>query len=328
MFEWDPTSDRVTANERLRQWYGVGSEEPMTGARILLEGVHPSDQKFVAEQLRQALDPAASGRYGFEYRVASADDGDARWILTRGQVYSEGSGSTRRPVQVFGTYLDITDRKRAEARLKEADRRKDAFLATLAHELRNPFTPIRTGLDLVEALRGDAAACEEPLRIMERQFDHLVHLVDDLLDVSRISRGKIQFQKEGFDVGEVIRAALEMSDSGLSRGDRQVTVSVPVEPLAVEGDRVRLVQVFANLLNNAAKFTDAGGCIDLRVIPRGERVEIQVRDDGRGIQRDRLEHIFEMFSQAEPGVGGGQAGFDEHLVKPVRLEALKAVLSQ
>jgi len=183
--------------------------------------------------------------------------------------------------------------------------RRDEFLATLAHELRNPLAPIRTGLDLIQALRGDAAACEEPLQIMERQFDHLVHLVDDLLDVSRISRGKIELRKERLDLAEIIHAALEMSEGGLHAGDRQVSVNVPSEPLVVEGDRVRLVQVIANLLNNAAKFTDADGRIDVRVMHRGERVEIWVQDDGRGIAHERLDKIFEMFSQAEPGLGGG-----------------------
>jgi len=183
--------------------------------------------------------------------------------------------------------------------------RRDAFLATLAHELRNPLAPIRTGLDLIQALRGDAAACEEPLRIMDRQFSHLVRLIDDLLDVSRISRGKIELRKERLDLAEIIHAALEMSEGGLHQGDRQVTINVASEPLAVEGDRVRLVQVIANLLNNAAKFTDAGGRIDVRVRVRGEWVEVQVQDDGHGIPHERLDKIFEMFSQAEPGLGGG-----------------------
>ena len=199
---------------------------------------------------------------------------------------------------------DISEQK-LSVELSEASKRKDRFLATLAHELRNPLAPIRTGLDLIQVLCGDAAACEEPLRIVDRQFDHLVHLVDDLLDVSRISRGKIELRRERLDLAEIVHAALEMSDSGLSRGDRRLNVSVPPEPFLVEGDRVRLVQVIANLLNNAAKFTGAGGRIDVRVTPQGERVEIQVQDDGRGIPRDQLDTIFEMFSQAEPGDGGG-----------------------
>ncbi|WP_372592542.1 ATP-binding protein, partial [Guyparkeria sp.] len=178
-------------------------------------------------------------------------------------------------------------------------------LATLAHELRNPLAPIRTGLDLVDALRGDAAACEEPIQIMNRQLSHLVRLVDDLLDVSRISRGKIQLRKERLNLAEIIDDALDMSGSVLSQGDRRFTVSVASKPLMVEGDRVRLVQSIANLLNNAVKFTEPGGHIDVRVMARGERVEIQVQDDGRGIPREGLDNIFEMFSQAKSGVTSG-----------------------
>lgn len=201
--------------------------------------------------------------------------------------------------------FELAERRRAEESLRAADRRKDEFLATLAHELRNPLAPIRTGLDLLQALRCGAAACEEPVRIMDRQISHLVRLVDDLLDISRISRGKIQLRRERLDLADVIHAALEMSESGLTRRDRRVIVSVPSERLEVEGDRVRLVQVIANLLNNAAKFTDDGGRIELRVVPEGDKVEIQVEDDGQGIPQDRLDHIFELFSQVEPGVGGG-----------------------
>jgi PAS domain S-box-containing protein len=200
---------------------------------------------------------------------------------------------------------DITKRKHAEEALREADRRKDAFLATLAHELRNPLAPIRTGLDLIRALRDDDAGTERTLQIMDRQLTHLVHLVDDLLDVSRISRGTIQLRKERLHLGEIIDAALEVSESGLGQGHRRLTVSVPPEPPIVECDRVRLVQIIANLVNNAVKATDAGGHIAVHVLPQIDRVEIRVQDNGYGISQERLTGIFDMFSQVEPGRGGG-----------------------
>ncbi len=263
---------------------------------------------------------------------------------------------------------DISEQKRS-LELSEASKQKDRFLATLAHELRNPLAPIRTGLDLIQALSGDAAACEEPLQIMERQFDHLVHLVDDLLEVSRISRGKIELHKEQLDLAEIIDAALEMSDSGLNRGDRRVTVSVPSEPLVVEGDPVRLVQVITNLLNNAAKFSDAGGHIDVPDIVESLRLvltmlgaEVRVAHDGadairaldewtpthllmdlgmpgmdgyEGARRLRAKHADPAFrliamtgwGQEEDRQRTREAGFHEHLVKPVGLERLKEVLS-
>ncbi|MCF7991863.1 MAG: response regulator [Thiohalocapsa sp.] len=200
---------------------------------------------------------------------------------------------------------EIVDREWAEETLRLADRRKSEFLATLAHELRNPLAPIRTGLDLIRALRGDAAACERPLQIMDRQLTHLVRLVDDLLDVSRISRGKIDLRKERLDLAEIVEAALEISESGIGRDDRRLSVSLPSRPLPVEGDRVRLVQIISNLLNNAAKFTDEGGRIELGLVPCGERVEIRVSDDGQGIPRERLSDLFEIFSQIDTGRGGG-----------------------
>lgn len=206
---------------------------------------------------------------------------------------------------VIAVFDDVSSRRAAEQALEDANRRKDVFLATLAHELRNPLMPIRTGLDLLEALRGDAEACEEPLRIMDRQFDHLVHLIDDLMDLSRISRGMVELRRERLDLAESVYAALEMARGGADGGSRHLSVRVPALPLPVEGDRVRLVQVISNLLNNAVKFTDAAGHIEVRVVPQGRRVEIQVEDDGRGVEPERLDEIFEMFSQAEPGQGVG-----------------------
>jgi PAS domain S-box-containing protein len=200
---------------------------------------------------------------------------------------------------------DRTEWKLAEEAAREVNRRKDRFLATLAHELRNPLAPIRTSLDVLQQLGGGESGCAEPLRIMDRQLNHLVRLVDDLMDISRISRGKIALRKERLDLAEIIQTALEMNERVIDRDDRSLTVSVAASPLPVEGDRVRLVQVVSNLLNNAAKFTDQDGEILLRAEPRGDRVEIQVQDDGRGIPRDQLGEIFEPFAQAEPGRGGG-----------------------
>lgn len=200
---------------------------------------------------------------------------------------------------------DMTARKEAEKALQEANRRKDVFLAALAHELRNPLMPLRASLDLLQTQRGDSTTCEEPLRIMDRQLNHLARLVDDLLDISRISRGKIQIYKEQLDLAQIIEAALDISAEGLSQGNRQLSVHLPDEPMTVTGDRVRLVQIVANLLNNAAKFTEDGGNITLRVTTNGDRGEVQVQDDGLGIPSAKLSEIFEPFAQGAPERGSG-----------------------
>jgi len=276
------------------------------GTSIIKALAHlPDDQKRAVDLWRRALegevvietqqfgDPRRARRF-FDLRFGPIRDASGK-IIAAGKVGSDVTARVQGEQSL----------REAKQQLEESDRRKDEFLATLAHELRSPLAPIRTGFELIQTLRGDAAACEEPLRIIDRQISHLVRLVDDLLDISRISRGKINLRKERLDLAKIIETALQMSDIGLSPSDRQLTVSVPSGPLVVEGDRVRLVQVIANLLKNSATFTDAGGHIAVHVTPRGERVEIQVQDDGRGIPRERLDHIFEIFSQAEPGRGGG-----------------------
>jgi PAS domain S-box-containing protein len=261
--------------------------------------IPPDDQPHVRAVIDEAV--RSKSKFELEHRVLRVD-GSLGWALSRAVPLLDEDGQV---VEWFGAASDITARKQAEESLLEANRRKDAFLATLGHELRNPLMPIRTSLDLIQALCEDAAACERPLQIMDRQLRHLVRLVDDLLDVSRISRGKIELRRERLDLSEIIDSAVEMSGNGIGRDDPRLTVSMAPGPLTVEGDRVRLVQVVSNLLNNAAKFTEEHGRITLRVMPRRDRVEIQVQDDGRGISRERLDEIFEPFAQAEPGRNGG-----------------------
>jgi CheY-like chemotaxis protein len=208
-------------------------------------------------------------------------------------------------VEMLSVGTDITRLKAVEAALREADRRKDEFLATLAHELRNPLAPIRTGVDLLLQRHDDAATAKQVLPMMDRQLTHLVRLVDDLLDVSRVSRGKITLHKEHVDLADVVEAALEMSETEIARSKRHLTVSLPPEPLSVEGDRVRLAQVIANLLNNAAKFSGEDGRIRVLAERRSEQVQLRVRDDGIGIAPERLPEVFELFSQVQDGRWGG-----------------------
>ncbi|MBI2873774.1 MAG: PAS domain S-box protein [Firmicutes bacterium] len=210
---------------------------------------------------------------------------------------------------------DITERKRAaqEGRrhldeLAEADSRKDDFLATLAHELRNPLTSIYTSVQLLRRLKAPEPKSEQVYEVLQRQVAHLARLVEDLLDVSRITRGTIELRKERVLLGNVIESAIELSKSPIESSGHQLSVSLPPQPIILEADPVRLAQVFANLLNNASKFTDEGGQISLTARQETESVVVSVCDTGVGIPEDLLPEIFGMFKQGESPVARTQSG--------------------
>lgn len=201
-------------------------------------------------------------------------------------------------------------RELAEANeaLRKADLKKDDFLATLAHELRNPLAPIRNAIEIMR-LGGDKPDTVERARaIMERQVSQLVRLVDDLLDVSRVTRGKLRLNIETIDVASILEAAVEISRPNLDQARVTLSVSPPDPPITVNGDRIRLAQVLSNLLNNAAKFTDAGGKVHLISERVGDRVAIRVRDTGVGIAADLMPKIFDLFTQMERTVNRSQGG--------------------
>jgi PAS domain S-box-containing protein len=224
-------------------------------------------------------------------------------------------GPTGEVEAVAGTTRDVTERKQMEdelrrtaAELSEANRRKDEFLATLAHELRNPLAPLRNGLQVLRLAGGDAAAVERSLGMMERQLGHLVHLIDDLLDVSRISRGKIALKKERVDLAAIVQAAVEGSRPQIDAAGHQLTVAMPPAQVYLDADPARLAQVFANLLTNAAKYTDRAGRISLTAQRQGGEVAVAVRDTGIGIAAEHLPRLFEMFSQVSSALERSQGG--------------------
>jgi PAS domain S-box-containing protein len=209
---------------------------------------------------------------------------------------------------------DISEYKRLQQQLQEADRKKDEFLATLAHELRNPLAPIRNALQLLRLAGDDKATVERALTVMERQVQQMVRLIDDLMDVSRITRAKLQLRKERVDLTTVVRNAVETSRPFIEMAGHELTLTLPKEPIYVEADAARLAQVFANLLNNAAKYTEQGGHVWLTVEktsggchPSGEAV-VRVKDNGLGISAEHLPHIFEMFSQVDHSLERAQGG--------------------
>lgn len=189
--------------------------------------------------------------------------------------------------------------------LREADRRKDEFLAMLAHELRNPLAPIRTGLDILSL---DSNGQSETIEVMQRQVEHLVRLVDDLLDVSRIVGGKIELRRERFELRTIVERAVEAVKEMMQCASHKLEVHQPEEPIWVEVDPVRLVQVLENLLSNACKYTDSGGEILLTVEREPEGVAIRVRDNGVGLDPDLLPHVFELFTQSSRSLDRSQGG--------------------
>lgn len=204
------------------------------------------------------------------------------------------------------------DNARLYRAARDAERRKDEFLATLAHELRNPLAPLRNGVAILQRLAPDVQAIDPVCRMMERQLAHIVRLIDDLLDLSRISLGKVTLQKAPVELAKPLHNAVETSRPILEARNHRLSISVPPESAWVDADATRLAQVFGNLLNNAAKFTPPGGQIDVNVEYRGDEAEVSVTDNGIGIPANMLERIFEMFSQLEdpmqktqPGLGIG-----------------------
>nr|WP_314546117.1 PAS domain S-box protein [uncultured Massilia sp.] len=249
-------------------------------------------------------------RTGKSERFESEAAAMGRWF----EVYATrmGDPSSRRVALLFS---DITARKRADdtlrqlaADLRDSDRRKTEFLATLAHELRNPLAPIRSGLGVMR-LGGDNAATVGRVRaMMERQVTHMVHLIDDLLDIARISGGKLELKKARVDLAEVLASAVETSLPVIEAGQHRLRVDMAQEPLLADVDATRISQVVANLLNNAAKYTPAGGSIVLALRREGTEAIVTVADTGVGIQADALEGVFEMFSQVGRNMDRAQGG--------------------
>jgi len=261
--------------------------------------VHPEDAQPTIDEWKRAV--AEKRTFVFENRVRRRD-GEWRVCSIRAVPLLNADQTIREWV---GVHTDVTERKRDEeklrqlaAELSEADRRKDEFMATLAHELRNPLAPIRSGLQIIK-LSGANGAVEQARTMMERQLTHMVRLVDDLLDISRVSQGKIELRTERVEVRAVIDAAVETSRPLIEEAGHNLVVVVPDEPIFVDGDMTRLVQVVSNLLTNSAKYMHRGGHIELMVSVESRFVTIRVKDEGIGIPPAMLAKVFVMFTQVD-----------------------------
>jgi signal transduction histidine kinase/ActR/RegA family two-component response regulator len=233
-------------------------------------------------------------------------------------IVSVARSALRGRLRQYQVRENLAEREATAEALRDADRRKDEFLAVLAHELRNPLAPLRTSLDTLQFHANGDPEVQRTGDMMRRQVDHMVHLVDDLLDVSRVTRGKIELRPEILRVDAIVHAAVEMCMPAIKTARHMLAVDMPDEPLEVQGDRVRLTQVVANLINNATKYTRSGGRIGVEVRRESNMVAIVVTDSGKGLSAAELPHVFELFMQVENGAtrfGEGGLGIGLTLVK-------------
>lgn len=273
--------------------------------RLSLRDITPARWHEAEEAiLRERILPLAdSGEYEKEY---IGKDGSVFPVCVRAWPICD---SEQNVVGLRAFVRDITERKRAEEALKTADRRKDEFLATLAHELRNPLAPIRNAVYLLKQDGSFSKARDRALiDIAERQVEHLIRLVNELLDFSRISRGKIELKREATDLLLVLRHAIETAQPAILSAGHELQTSLPCAPLMIDGDPVRLAQVFTNLLDNAAKYTEHGGKIEVVAQRRGDEAVVTIRDSGVGVPADMLPEIFDYFTQVDRTLGRSKGG--------------------
>jgi PAS domain S-box-containing protein len=280
--------------------YGYAAEE-VVGRHItlLVPPEHQDEIPAIMERLKRGE------RIEHYETVRLRKDGQRIDVSVSISPLKDGTG---RIVGAAAIARDITARKRAEEALREADRRKSEFLAMLAHELRNPLAPLRNGLHIMRLAGGNGAAAAEARAMMERQLEHMVRLIDDLLDLSRIMNGKLELRKEQVELATVVQDAVEASRPLIEAAGHEFTVSLPRQPVVVYADRTRLAQVFANLLNNSAKYTERGGHIWLTVERQGSDVVVTVKDTGMGIAPGMLAKIFDLFTQVDRSLDRSQGG--------------------
>lgn len=279
------------------QIFGYEKLLPKWTYEIFLQHVLEEDRAEVDRCFQQAISEYQD--WTFECRIRRAD-GRIRWIWAHGK-HLDGE-------RLFGLVGDITERKQAEQALKDADRRKDEFLAMLAHELRNPLGPMRNVAQLLKMGGLDADRTSWCGDVVDRQVRHLSQLVDDLLDVSRITLGKIELKKEPLAVADFVLPAVETIRPLIEARQQEFSLVLPPQLVRVEGDRTRLTQVVTNLLSNAAKYTESGGHIRLSIEPSKNEVSIRVYDTGCGIDSSALPHLFDLFYQVDCDIARSQGG--------------------
>ncbi len=271
-----------------------------TGARVHIEGRYTATAELpmqTAARTRRAVP-----HQELEFRFP---DGSSNWAYGNAVPLFDANNEVRGAI---GSFIDVTALKHAERSLRDADRRKDEFLAVLAHELRNPLAPIRNAVAILRLKEPATPELQWARDVIDRQVVQMARLIDDLLDLSRISHGKIALKRERVELAAIVHAAVEGSRPLIDERRHELTVDVPQEPIYLDADATRLAQSLCNLLNNAAKYTDGGGRIRLHAQQRTGEVIVSVRDNGIGIPPDMLSRVFEMFTQLDRASDRAQGG--------------------
>lgn len=292
-WDWNVQTGDVVFGGMWTEMLGYAQAEIEPHLRSWERLLHPEDVPHVTAALEAHLE-GRTPFYESEHRLLHRD-GTWRWILDRGQVVERDREG--RPLRALGTHADISGQKAAEEALQEADRRKDEFLAMLAHELRNPLAPIRTAVGIIASNTTRDPLLLRCAEIVERQTAQMVRLLDDLLDISRLSRGRLALRRAPTSLGDVLDAAIESTAPLIDAAHQRIEVTGSAGAIEVDGDVARLTQVLTNLLNNASKYSPPGSRIEVGVTATAADTVVSVRDHGIGIPAPMLGRVFDLFVQ-------------------------------
>ena len=300
--EFDVRSGAIQWDDRVREIWGVPADLDIT-YDVFMDGVVPADRDATQRAVDRALAPSGDGAYEAEYRVCDRT-GHERWVRATGRV--EFDADT--PIRLVGTVQDISKEKAIAADLIAADRRKDVFLATLAHELRNPLAPIRNAAEILGMPGISADRVSWAQKIVARQSAHMASLLDDLLDVARLTQGRLELKREPIELRAVLEIACETVRPQLETKRHTLQLDLPTNGLVVMADPLRLAQVFVNLLGNAIKYMEPSGRIVVASRNDGATAVISICDTGIGISASSLPHVFGMFQQSEASLERAEGG--------------------
>lgn len=309
MWTHNMVSNQIQFSKELQELTGLTHSGLWQQPSHFYQLIHPEDVSAFRAAVHESINK--HGEYEVEFRLQHASK---QWILMEGRghaIYSDAGQC----LNVFGIFIDISERKKAEqalasanAQLAMTDRKKDEFLATLGHELRNPLAPIRNVLELMQRNSQQHPELNWYHDILNRHVSQVTHIVDDLLEVTRISQGRLELKKQIVDISETAQTAIESTRLFIEESQHTFEVALPDQPLMLDADPTRLTQIMVNLLTNAAKYTPPGGHITLRVYAVQDQAVICVKDTGIGIPSEKLSTIFNMFSQLTPALERAQGG--------------------